>query len=159
MIGRQVEPNASLVKRVADEGHEIGIHTWDHKDLTSLSAADAKSEIDKTKQAIANAAGIESYLVRPPYGAINDQARAAFGLPTIEWNVDPEDWKDRNANTVYDRVIADTNVGSIVLSHDIHSTTVEAYERIVPKLIDDGFTLVTVSQLLDFSPGNVPVQN
>ena len=159
MIGSQVGPNAALVKSMADAGHVIGNHTWDHKDLTKLSAAAAKSEVDKTTTAIENAAGIRPYLVRPPYGAINDQTRAAIGYPTIEWSVDPEDWKNRNADVVYNRVITNTTSGSVVLSHDIYPSTVDAYKRIVPKLLEDGFTLVTIPQLFGFNAETVQVKN
>lgn len=159
MIGSQVGPNADLVKSIADKGHVIGNHTWDHKDLTTLSAADARDEIDRTTTAIENAAGVRPYIVRPPYGAINDKTIQAIGYPTIEWNVDPEDWKNRDVNIVYDRVVTATTSGSVVLSHDIHPTTVEAYKRIVPKLLDEGFTLVTIPQLFGFNADTVQIKN
>ena len=159
LIGRQVAPNAAIVQRMVDSGHIIGNHTWDHKDLTSLSAAEAKSEVDRTQDAIANASGVTPYFVRPPYGAINDSTRAAIGFPTIEWSVDPEDWKNKDANIVFNRVITNTQAGSIVLSHDIYQSTVDAYARIVPQLLNDGFTLVTIPQLLDFTPETIGIRN
>ena len=154
MIGRQVAPEAAVVKRVHDEGHEIGNHTWDHKDLTTLSAAEIRSQIDRTSDAIVAAAGVRPVLVRPPYGAVNDTVVSILNAPVILWNVDPQDWKDRNADTVYNRVIENAGPGSIVLSHDIHETTVQAYARLVPQLIENGFMLVTVSELLGLDPNN-----
>ena len=83
------------------------------------------------------------------------QVAADLGMSQILWNVDPEDWKDRNSATVEKRVLANTKNGSIVLSHDIHQTTREAYADIIDGLRAKGFTLVTVPELLggDLEPG------
>lgn len=158
VVGSRVAAGASLVEREHAEGHDIGNHTWDHGDLTSMSIADAQSEVDRTNQAVANAIGKRPYFVRPPYGAYNASVLSAIGMPFILWDVDPDDWKDRDADVVYQRVMAGAKPGAIILSHDLYPTTAAAYQRIVPDLIQQGYTLVTVSDLLDISPSNAPVR-
>lgn len=158
VVGSRVAAGASLVEREHAEGHDIGNHTWDHGDLTNMSIADAQSEVDKTSQAVANVIGKRPYFVRPPYGAYNTSVLNAIGMPFILWDVDPDDWKDRDADIVYQRVMAGAKPGAIILSHDLYPTTAAAYQRIVPDLIKQGYTLVTVSDLLNISPSNAPAQ-
>lgn len=157
VVGSRVGTYSSLVRREAAEGHDIGNHTWDHADLTSLSAADAASEVDRTSQAVVNVTGKRPFMVRPPYGSYNKTLLSDIGLPFILWDVDPDDWKDRNADIVYQRVMSAAKPGAIVLSHDIYTTTAAAYQRIIPDLIQQGYTLVTVSDLLDLDPANPAV--
>lgn len=157
MVGSRVGPNAPLVKRVLAEGHDIGNHTWDHADLTNISAAQVASEVNNTSQAIANIIGKRPYFVRPPYGAYNKTVEAEINQPLILWDVDPNDWKDRNADIVHQRVMAAVKPGAIVLSHDIYTTTAAAYQRIIPELVQQGYTLVTVSDLLNLNPSNPTV--
>jgi peptidoglycan/xylan/chitin deacetylase (PgdA/CDA1 family) len=154
VVGSRVAPNASLLKREVAEGHDIGNHTWDHADLTNLSAAQVASEIDSTAQVVANVVGKRPYFVRPPYGSYNKTVEAEINLPLILWNVDPNDWKDRNADIVHQRIMAAAKPGAILLSHDIYTTTAAAYQRIIPELTQQGYTLVTVSDLLDLNPAN-----
>lgn len=109
---------------------------------------------------IEKATGQQPTLLRPPYGATNDTVRevaADLGMSQNLWNVDPQDWKDRNSATVKRRVLANTRDGSIVLSHDIHQTTRDAYADIIDGLRAKGFTLVTVPELLggDLTSGTV----
>ena len=157
VVGSRVAPYASLVKREAAEGHDIGDHTWDHSDLTNMSIADAQSEVNRTIQAVVNVTGKRPYMVRPPYGSYNKTVLNAVGLPFILWDVDPDDWKDRNADIVYQRVMANAKPGAIILSHDIYTTTAAAYQRIIPDLIKQGYTLVTVSDLLNLDPAHPAV--
>ncbi|HJP96518.1 MAG TPA: polysaccharide deacetylase family protein [Candidatus Saccharimonadales bacterium] len=154
VVGSRVASYASLVQREAAEGHDIGNHTWDHADLTNMSLADAQSEVNRTAQAVTNVVGKRPFFVRPPYGSYNQAVVNAVGEPFILWSVDPDDWKDRDANIVYQRVMSAVKPGAIVLSHDLYPTTAAAYQRIIPDLIQQGYTLVTVSDLLNLDPAN-----
>lgn len=157
VVGSRVASYASLVKREAAEGHDIGNHTWDHAQLTNLSIPDAQTEVNRTAQAVANVVGKRPFMVRPPYGAYNKTLLTSINLPFILWSVDPDDWKDRNADIVYQRVMAAAKPGAIVLSHDLYTTTAAAYQRIIPDLIKQGYTLVTVSDLLNLDPSHPAV--
>ena len=151
MLGQQVATYPSVAKRVAQGGHEIGVHTWDHKSLPNLAPATMRSEISRTAAIIQQKTGVKPTLSRPPYGATNNTVRAqerAAGLAEILWSIDTLDWKDRNSRIVTQRVLSQTKRGSIVLMHDIHKTTVDAAPAIIDGLQKRGFTLVTVSELL-----------
>jgi peptidoglycan/xylan/chitin deacetylase (PgdA/CDA1 family) len=77
-------------------------------------------------------------------------------MPLYYWSIDTEDWKSRDAQKVYNAVIKNAKDGDIVLMHDIYSSTAEAVEKIVPKLIEEGYQLVTVSELIQVKTGNPP---
>ncbi|MDI2129586.1 polysaccharide deacetylase family protein [Yinghuangia seranimata] len=148
MVGSQVARNPKTARRVAAEGHEIGNHTYSHKDLRRLTASKIRSEVARGATAIRNATGVEPTLVRPPYGSFNATVRANVNAPMILWSVDTRDWADRNASVVASRVIARARPGAIVLMHDIHPTTAAAAPRIIAALARQGYVFVTVSELL-----------
>lgn len=157
-VGSNVANHPEILKRMVAEGHVVGNHTYDHPQLTRLGEAAIRKEITRTNALIEKATGRRPTLLRPPYGATNASVRAVaadLGMAQVMWNVDPEDWKDRNSAIVTRRVLANTRNGSIVLSHDIHATTRAAYARIIDGLRERGFTLVTVPELFggQMSPG------
>jgi len=152
MLGNEVDTYPNVAKRVADEGHEIGNHTRDHKDLTKLGPGGIHSEISDTSNTIKQATGVRPYLVRAPYGAYNDAVLhniANNGNALALWSVDSLDWKSRNANAVYNEVIQNITSGAIVLMHDIHPTTADALPELLTSLEKQGYQFVTVSQLME----------
>lgn len=152
VLGESVAANPAILQRAAAEGHEIGNHSWDHKALTKGGGAGVASEINQTNTAIENATGKKPTLVRPPYGATNatitKRLNEEFGLKVVMWDVDPLDWKVRNSAHVKAEILKATKPGSIVLSHDIHQTTVEAMAETIDALKEKGFKFVTVSELI-----------
>ena len=152
VLGQCVAANPAVLQRAAAEGHEIGNHSWDHKALPKGGGAGVASEIDQTNAAIASATGKKPTLVRPPYGAttaaITKRLNEEFGLKVIMWDVDPLDWKVRNSAHVKAEILKSTKPGSIVLSHDIHPTTVDAMAETIDALKEKGFKFVTVSELI-----------
>jgi peptidoglycan/xylan/chitin deacetylase (PgdA/CDA1 family) len=157
VVGKNAAVNPSLIRRMVNEGHVVGNHTWSHKQLTRLSASGIRAELTKASDAIVKGGAPTPTLLRPPYGATNatvSKVAASLGMAQIMWNVDPLDWKDRNSAKVTQRVLAATRAGSIVLSHDIHPTTRAAYAAIIDGLRAKGYTLVTVPELLGtITPG------
>ena len=137
MLGQNVVSNPDIVKRVKNEGHQIGIHTWDHPVLTKLPMETVKKEIFDIKPTI----------TRPPYGAINSMIQNAIDQSFIMWNVDSLDWKTRNTKAIMQEV-AKTQPGSIILMHDIHQTSIDALPSVIQYLQNNGYTLVTVDELL-----------
>jgi len=152
VVGSRVQQYPNIVRRMVAEGHEIGNHTWSHPNLTKLSPAAVRSELDRSRDAIAAIAGVKPRTMRPPYGALTQNQRGwifgEYGYPTIMWSVDPRDWKDRNAGIVSSRIISQTGKGGIVLVHDIHGTSVSAMPSAINGLLAKGYQFVTVSQLL-----------
>jgi peptidoglycan/xylan/chitin deacetylase (PgdA/CDA1 family) len=150
VLGDVSAARPTALKKIAAAGHEIGTHTWDHQALPMLTDAEVRAELTRSADVIAKITGTRPELMRPPYGSLSTRVIGLLGArewPIILWDVDPEDWKYRNADTVYKRVLAMTAPGSIVLLHDIHATTVAAMPRILAALADRGYTFVTVSEL------------
>jgi peptidoglycan/xylan/chitin deacetylase (PgdA/CDA1 family) len=148
VLGDQAVKYPSLVQREYAEGNEVGNHTWDHKDLSTLSAAAVQDEINHGADAIAATGIPRPTLVRPPYGAVSATVRSVAGYPLIMWRVDPEDWKYPDAARVADQIVEHARPGRIVLSHDIHATTVDAIPAVIQRLRQQGYTFVTVSTLM-----------
>ena len=152
VTGQNAARYPGLIQRIVAEGHELGNHTWDHSNLTKLSDAQIRSQLNRSNAAINKAVGVKPRTFRPPYGAMTTRQRnwvkSEYGYPIIFWSVDPKDWKDRNSSLVSSRLLSGTKKGSILLLHDIHATSVAAVPRTVNGLISKGFKFVTVSQLL-----------
>ncbi|GEP43151.1 hypothetical protein BGE01nite_24420 [Brevifollis gellanilyticus] len=154
LVGRCVNAYPNVVKRMVDEGHEIASHSWSHPLLTSLGDQSLDSQMQRTHDAIIKACGVTPTLYRPPYGATRISQRKfihdKFGYLAILWDVDPLDWQHpRTSKKVHDRVLEQTRIGSIILCHDIHETTVDAMPTTIADLKARGFQFLTVSQLLD----------
>lgn len=148
MLGSRAEAYPEVVKRVYREGHQVANHSYGHPDLTTLSDAGVRSQIQTTNQILDRTCGKgTSYLVRSPYGSENSRTRSLIGAPLIFWSVDPLDWKYRNAETVKQNILRDTFDGAIVLVHDIHSTSVDGALAAIDALKSRGYELVTVREL------------
>ena len=152
VLGNRVVNNPGLIRRMVAEGHEIGNHTWDHKKLTGLSDSQVRSQMNRTRDAIVSAAGVKPRTMRPPYGALLTRQRnmlyREYGYPTIMWDVDPEDWRKPGISVVKNRIVSKTRNGSIILLHDLHSSSVDAVPATVDALLRKGYKFVTVSQLI-----------
>ncbi|HOG01022.1 MAG TPA: polysaccharide deacetylase family protein [Clostridia bacterium] len=155
VLGSRVKGNEALLGRMVDEGHEIGSHAYSHKRLTSLSIESVEYEMQRTNSLVYAACGVTPRLMRPPYGSRNARVLACLaemGFPCVLWSIDPEDWKATSARAVRDYVVARAKNGSIILMHDLKSTSVAAAEMIVKDLLARGYVFVTVSELLGGSP-------
>ena len=153
VVGNAVDSRQSTIKRICDEGHEIGIHSWNHSELTKLNRQGIKDQISWTQSKIFNVTGYKSTIVRPPYGSWNSDVKSVgkeLNVSLVNWSIDTLDWKTKNANAVYNEIVGKVGNGDIVLCHDLHKTTVDAMEFVIPKLIEDGYQLVTVSQMLTY---------
>jgi len=153
LVGENVVENQAIVKRILAEGHEIGNHSWSHPNFMVMNDASVRDQLQKTQDAITNASGgMTPKLMRPPYGAFTARqknwAHGEWGFTVILWDVDPEDWKYRNAEHVKREILKAAVPGSIVLSHDIHKTTVDAMPEVLDTLAARGFKFVTVSELI-----------
>jgi peptidoglycan/xylan/chitin deacetylase (PgdA/CDA1 family) len=151
-IGNKVAANPDGAKRVADAGMEIGNHTWEHPNMTTIPPEDIASQLSKTNDAIKAATGQTPTLFRTAGGLINDDVLAAAkdqGLADINWDVIPFDWIN-DSNTAATLYMLKTQIkpGSVVLFHDTYSSTVDLVYQFIPVLKANGYHLVTVSQLL-----------
>lgn len=150
LLGDVAIHRQDMAKRIKNEGHEIGNHSWGHPDLTTLSLDNAVGSINKADNVFEEVLGITPKTYRPPYGARTDTIDEAIGKPAILWSIDTEDWRSRNAQSVFDMVRNNVKDGDIILMHDIHPETVEASARILKYLYDEGYEFVTVSELMGY---------
>nr|WP_317359937.1 polysaccharide deacetylase family protein [uncultured Tyzzerella sp.] len=148
IVSRRIEKDAEVLKRMDKLGNQIGNHTANHKDLTKISTEQVKSEVDIVNKKLKDAIGKEASMVRVPYGATNDNVKQAVNSPIVMWNVDTKDWKSRNTQAIVKEVLGKVKDGDIILMHDLYGTTAEACEIIIPKLVEQGYQLVTVEELL-----------
>ncbi|MDO4979239.1 MAG: polysaccharide deacetylase family protein [Candidatus Saccharibacteria bacterium] len=148
VVGYMIDHAPDLVKREIAEGHEIGSHTANHLNLSTLGAWDIQQEMKNFKIALKNATGSDKFSVmRPPGGNVNNTVADNVGAPMILWSVDTKDWRDRNAKTVKSNAVWAASDGGIILMHDLYETTVDAVPGVIDELRAKGFEFVTVSEL------------
>ncbi|EAF5923950.1 polysaccharide deacetylase family protein [Listeria monocytogenes] len=147
VLGSSVVQNPGLVKRELDEGHQVGSHSWDHPQLTKLSKQEVYNQILQTQKVVFDQTGYFPTTMRPPYGAVNKEVAEEIGLPIIQWSVDTEDWRNKNAGVVTQKVLAGATDGAIVLMHDIHKTTAASLDETLKQLKSQGYEFVTIDEL------------
>lgn len=153
VVGQCAVRHKEILARAVAEGHEVAAHTWSHIKMTGSSDETIISEMDRTNAVITEATGHRPRLMRPPYGATNshvmDLMMSRYGMASVMWSVDTQDWKHPGVGVVIDRSVNNARSGSIILLHDIHASTLAAVEGVVTGLQRRGFKLVTVSELIE----------
>jgi len=147
LIGCQIADNEDVVRRMDREGHQIGIHTFDHVQLTELNQADFDTQVGTTRTLLKDLLGHNDFLLRPPFGKWDEGVRTRAGCPIILWSIDPEDWDDKNTARVVEEVVSQARDGSIILLHDIYAQSVDAALQIVDRLHAEGYYFCTIDQL------------
>lgn len=158
VVGSRLGSRTDILKRVAEEGHEIASHTWCHKDLNKLSEEEVLEELKSVNQLVYETTGKTVAFLRPPYGNANEivkQAAIRENMAIVRWCVDTRDWKTKDPEATYKAIVEEAKDGDIVLCHDLYSATADAMELVIPKLIEDGFELVTVSELIGSLPNGI----
>lgn len=153
--GDFVNANPDVLKREADEGHCIGLHTMHHDYSWVKNTQGAIANLQEEEDLVYEICGKRPYLYRPPGGIMNTALCKALGRPAILWDVDPLDWKVRDADAIYNNVMSEVTSGDIVLSHDLYEPTYQAYKRIIPELKKRGYRFVTVEELLGITDPSI----
>lgn len=150
LIGALAEQYPELVQRMAAEGHQIGLHTYDHlAALTGITQEEFERQIGRSREIILDILGEERELMlRPPYGQVDEHLRQWAGCPMVLWSVDPEDWYYQDPAKEIDSVCDCAKDGAIILLHDTFDETVEAALAIIDRLHQEGYYFVTVEELL-----------
>lgn len=150
LCGYRIREHPSVVRRMAKEGHELGVHGESHAYFTTMPVPVLRRELESTAGAIAQLSGREPKLVRPPGGLCNESVRtvcAEEGLSVIHWNVDPCDWDRTARDKTVSRVLKTVKDGDIVLLHDMNETTAKNVLSLIDALRERGFSFRTVSDL------------
>lgn len=147
VLGNKIDDHNDTIIKMYRNGNEIGNHSYNHRWLTKLSKSEQIEQINKTQELVKKYTGFAPIYLRPTYGSVNKSLRDNVNLEIILWNIDTKDWKNKNVDTIVNNALKDVKDGSIILMHDTYKRTSEAVKIIVPKLIDDGYQLVTISEL------------
>lgn len=158
VLGSRIDSRRDVILHMHSLGNEVANHSWSHRNLSRASRDSIYQELRGTRNAISSVIGYSAPLFRPPYGATSPLVRevaAEFGYPIINWHIDTLDWRYRDPQRIYDVIMSQAEPGAIILLHDIHSTTAAAMEMVIPRLVEEGFDLVTVSEALAYRYGEI----
>ncbi len=153
MTGGWVEKYPDDVKAILADGHDLGNHSENHKQMSQLSAEQCKQELMSVHEKVKALTGVDMKLFRPPFGDYNDNlinTSKEIGYYVIQWNVDSLDWKDYGADSIVDKVTNHKNLsnGSIILCHNGAKHTKDALDKMITTLKEKGYQFVPISQLI-----------
>lgn len=148
-VAANLYKDPKAVRRAADMGCEIGSHSYRHADLGKMSLEDIEADLAAADELFVQVLGQAPALLRPPYGSVNKALKTSAGRTLVTWSIDPEDWLSRDAEKVVSHIqnVGDLD-GQVILLHSTYASTVEATQVLVPWLLEQGYQLVTVSELL-----------
>lgn len=153
VLGKNIAGNEDVLRKIAESGHQVAVHSWSHPNLNDISESVVRSQMTRTLDKVEEVTGIRATMMRPPYGATNRVSRrplTELGLPVILWSVDSLDWKTRSTGATVDSILSKASNGAIILCHDVWDSTGRAMEQVIPQLIEKGYQLVTVAEMMSF---------
>lgn len=148
VIGEHAELHPDIIKRMVEEGHLVGNHTYSHIQLTKNNRDLYKKELVRTNEILREIIGQEVQYVRPPYGSWDKSFEKELNMFPVLWNVDPLDWRSENVNRIAQKIVSKVKENDIILMHDYYDTSVKAALKAVDELLDEGYTFVTVEEVL-----------
>lgn len=147
VIGKNVKANPGLIKRIYEEGHMIGNHTYSHVEMNKVSEKKAKEELIKTSRAVHAITGEYPRYMRPPYGVCSRELEDSLNMILVRWTIDPLDWKIEDTDEIVKKVVTNAEENDIILLHDCYTSSVDAAFRIIDILQKKGFEFVTLDDL------------
>ena len=148
VIGEKAEQNPELIRRMSEEGHLIGNHTYSHVQLNALSSNQACSQVKAANDVIEGITGQEVIYLRPPYGEWSHKKDCPQNMIAVYWDVDPLDWKRTDTEQIAADILRQVKPGDIILLHDIYKTSVQAAFLVIDELQRQGYEFVTVDELM-----------
>lgn len=148
VTGKHAAESPELIKRMQEEGHLIGNHTYSHLQLTKKNEKEFIEEIKETNAVIKEITGETTTYVRPPYGLWNKRCDEELSMFPVLWTVDPRDWCTSNADKIVCRVVGKVQENDIILMHDGYDPSVLAALEIIDTLQEQGYEFVTVDEIL-----------
>ena len=140
--GEHAELHPDIIRRMQEEGHLIGNHTYSHIQLTKQNRETFKEELIHTNEILEEIIGEEVVYVRPPYGSWDKSFEKELNMFPVLWNVDPLDWSSCNVSCIVEKIVNKTGENDIILMHDYYDTSVTAALEAIDKLMEEGYTFV-----------------
>lgn len=151
VIGMYVRGKTDLLQRLVKEGNEIGNHSWSHLNFKEIPYESIVAQVSMTDAAIERAIGVRSNFVRPPMGLFDNNTRRAIGDRQIAmWSIDTLDWQHKNWNKTMASIVGKVRDGDIILIHDLVDSTADNIDELIVYLLEEGFQLVTMSELVEY---------
>ena len=148
VLGEEVEQYPDILEEIYEDGHLIGVHSYEHVNFGQIGDEAAIEQIEKTQEAIYEVTGEYAGYIRPPYGCWKKELDTKVPMIEVLWDVDPLDWATTDADTVVQRILENTEEGSIILLHDASQSSVQAALTVIDVLTKQGYEFVTVEELL-----------
>lgn len=148
LMGKNIEGEEDIVKRMSEEGHLIGNHSYEHIQLTKAGAKAVCEAVEHTQEQIEAITGKRPEYIRPPYGDWNEELEEEIGMTPVLWSLDSLDWKLKDTGKIIRQVLKDVKDGDIILLHDIFPSSVEAALELIDILQKEGYVFVTADELL-----------
>lgn len=153
MTGGWVDSYPEDVKMILAEGHDLGNHSENHKNMSQISDIEIKEEVMKVHEKVKELTGYDMFLFRPPYGDYDNhviKGVRACGYYPIQWDVDSLDWKDYGVDSIVNTVCSHKHLGngSIILCHNGAKYTAQALDTLITTLKNKGYEFVPLSQLI-----------
>lgn len=148
VTGEHAELHPDIIKRMQEEGHLIGNHTYNHMQLNKNNLNEFKEQLIKTNEIIMEITGKEVLYVRPPYGTWDKSIETELNMFPVLWTVDPRDWSSDNVACITDSIVKKTGENDIILMHDYFESSVTAALKAIDKLLEKGYEFVTVEEIL-----------
>lgn len=149
VLGQSVYRNVESLNRMIAEGNQIGNHTYNHKNITTISDEELYKQVQGTDDLLYIYTGYRPTVMRPPYGSTNEHVSKQISKPLIHWSIDTRDWENRNVEMITKSILEYVKDGDIVLMHDLYGSTVEASKIVIPELVNRGYQLVTIDELVE----------
>ena len=148
LMGKNIEGEEDIVKRMSEEGHLIGNHSYEHIQLTKAGAKAVCEAVEHTQEQIEAITGKRPEYIRPPYGDWNEELEEEIGMTPVLWSLDSLDWKLKDTGKIIRQVLKDVKDGDIILLHDIFPSSVEAALELIDILQKEVYVFVTADELL-----------
>lgn len=148
LLGAEVEKYPEIVKKIQEEGHLIGNHSYKHEQLSRLTMEEACAQVNRTNKLIYDITGVCPSYLRPPFGDWHEKLDCEANMVEVLWDVDTLDWSSQNHARIVNKVLKNVQENDIILMHDGYETSVTAAKEIIDTLEKQGYEFVTVDEIL-----------
>ena len=154
LCGYRIEKFPEIAQRMAEEGHELGLHSNRHDYMQHMTKEEALDDLAECQSILTESTGVSARLFRPPGGLYSQALLAAsreLGLSVVFWSVDPHDWDKEKSSQVLPYLLSHASAGDIILMHDLTEHSVSAALSFIDTMYAKGYEFCTVSELAALS--------